>query len=155
MTNQQQLDELESRRQGQELAVAWRKGRAAFVLDTLAAEEPLQAALVATLIYETLARWDPYDSKWPAGFRHALLVRSQGALTPDELAELEREYRRTFGSSPPPPAGERPVDPAQRARLASLHVERIRGALASGRPLVRERPAGASPRFLRLQPARR
>ena len=155
MTSQQQTDELEVRRRSQELAVAWSNGRAAFVLDSLAEEEPLRAALIATFVYETLARWDPYDSKWPNAFRHALLDRARGSITHDELAELEREYGRTFGSSPPPPPTDPPVDPAQKARIMTLQAERIRAALAAGQPLVRDRPAGVSPMFLRLQPARR
>ena len=81
MHDDQQAIELEIRRKSQELAVAWRKGRAGFVLDSLGAEEPLRAGLIATLIHEALARWDPYDSKWPTGFRRALLTRSQGGIT--------------------------------------------------------------------------
>ena len=34
--------ESELRRQGQELAVAWRRGRAAYVLDALAGESPMR-----------------------------------------------------------------------------------------------------------------
>ena len=92
MHDDRQAIELDIRRKSQELAVAWRKGRAAYVLDSLSAEEPLRAALIATLIHEALARWDPYDSKWPTGFRRALLARSQGSITPDELADQRREF---------------------------------------------------------------
>ena len=155
MHDDQQTIELEIRRKSQELAVAWRKGRASFVLDSLGAEEPLRAGLIATLIHEALARWDPYDSKWPTGFRRALLARSQGGITPEELAELEREYSRMFGASPPPPPSEQPLDREQVARLIALQVQRIRQALATGRPLLRQRPSDNSPMFLRPQPARR
>ena len=151
MTDQQQADEFEIRRRSQELAVAWRKGRAAFVLDSLAAEEPLRAALIGALVHETLARWDPYDSRLPNGFRFALLVRSQGAITSDELAELEREYCRTFGSSPPLP----PLDGAADGMLIAemmKRAERIRVALASGRPLIHGRHSRHSSMFLRRRP---
>jgi hypothetical protein len=146
--------ELEIRRKSQELAVAWRKGRAAFVLDELSSEKPLRAALIATLIHDALARWDPYDSKWSTGFRRALLTRSQGDITPDEVCELEREYSRQFGCSPPPlQAGKNP-DRALARRAVQDRVESIRTALSTGEPMIRERPV-ISPMFLRPQPARR
>ena len=154
MTNRSQVVELEIRRKSQELAVAWRKGKAAFVLESLTAEEPLRAALIATLIHEALARWDPYDSKWPNGFRQALLTRSQGLITSDEIAELERAYCRQFGSSPPQMESHRSTDEVQAGRRRVLHAQRIQDALSSGQPLVRVRPS-ASPMFLRPQPARR
>ena len=153
MTNPPQTDELEIRRISQELAVAWRKGRAGFVLDSLDGEEPLRAALIATLVDETLTRWEPYDSRWPDRFRHALLLRSQGAVTPYEVAELEHEYRRSFGSTPPPPPTGGTAERTQ-TETVCLHVKRIRAALSSGRPLVRERAASSPPKFLRHRPAR-
>ena len=150
MTSPQQAEELEIRRRSQELAVAWRKGRAAFVLDSLSAEEPLRAGLIGSLVHETLSRWYPYDSRWPSSFRHALLVRSQGEVTPYELAELEDEYRRRFGSRPPLPAEE------PRSSLAMcLQMERIGQALESGEPIVPERAPDGPPRFLRRPPERR
>ncbi|MDH3744633.1 MAG: hypothetical protein OES47_05965 [Acidobacteriota bacterium] len=155
MSNQEQSVELEIRRRSRELAAAWTRGRAGFVLDSLAAEEPLRAALIATSVYDTLSHWDRYDSKWPNGFRRALLARSLGSITPDESAELERKYRRRFGSSPPRPPAERPRDEVRTAKLMSLWAERIRVALATDKPLAHNRPGGPSPRFLRLQPARR
>lgn len=155
MRDQQHADELEIRRESQELAVAWRRGRAAFVLDTLEAAEPLRAALLATLIHGSLDRWAAYDSKWPDGFRHALLLRSRGCITGYELAELEREYSRKFGSGPPLQQTERSADPARRARITAQQVRRVRDALASGQPIVRERPITASTLFLRPQPAGR
>ena len=154
MTNQQ-AEELEIRRRGQELAVAWRKGRAAFVLDGLAAEPPLRAALIGSLVHETLTRWDPYDTRWANSFRYALLARSRGGVTPDELDELEREYRRQFGCSPPRPASRAAAGPGRTENAMGRQMERIRAALASGRPIVRERPADGRSMFLRLEPARR
>lgn len=156
MTNHHQPDELERlRSQGQELAVAWGKGRAAYVLDTLGAEEPLRAALIATFVLETLTRWDPYDSKWPSSLRTALHVRSQGKITDEELAELEREYSRVFGSSPPPPPPGLEASPPESVSRTRLHVARIRSALDTGRPLIRERRSEGPAKFLRFQPVRR
>ena len=60
--------ESELRRQGQELAVAWRRGNAAYVLDVLEAETPARSAVLAALIHELLTRWDPLDGRWPVGF---------------------------------------------------------------------------------------
>jgi hypothetical protein len=154
MADMNETVELEIRRKSQELAVAWRKGRAAFVLDTLSFEKPLRAALIATLIHDALARWDPYDSKWATGFRRALLTRSQGDITPDEVCELEREYSRHFGSSPPPLRPEKNPDRALARQAVQDRVESIRTALSTGEPMIRER-AVISPMFLRPQPARR
>lgn len=93
--------ELKIKTRSQELAVAWGKGRAGYVLNTLSSEEPSRAALMATFIYEALARWDPCDSRFPSAFRQALLTRSQGLLTAEEYRELAAAYRRRFGRRPP------------------------------------------------------
>ena len=154
MTNESQIVELDMRRKGQELAVAWRKGRAAYVLESLSTEQPLRAALIATLIHEALARWDPYDSKWPTGFRRALLTRSQGWITPDEIAELEREYRRRFGASPPQPSIDDSGDQPKAMRAMAQHASRLGESLRSGRPLQLRRNSDAA-MFLRPQAARR
>jgi hypothetical protein len=154
MTTQAQAVELDIRRKSQELAVAWRKGKAAYVLDSLSREEPLRAALIATLIHEALARWDPYDSRWPNGFRHALLGRSQGKITAEEYSELEQDYRRQFGSSPPRPRLDNPNDQQQCLKALKSQVQSIRTALETGVPIVRERSHSTSV-FLRPQPARR
>jgi hypothetical protein len=154
MTASAQTVELDIRRKSQELAVAWRKGKAAFVLDTLSREEPLRAALMSTLIHEALAKWDPYDSRWPNGFRHALLSRSQGRVTAEEFLELEKEYRRQFGSSPPRVEPKNPNDDHECMQVVRLHVQKIRAALETGRPMMRER-RDVSSMFLRPQTARR
>lgn len=153
MTDRRQTDHLEIHRKSQELAVAWSKGRAAFVLDSLGAEGPLRAALIATLVYETLARWDPYDAKFLSSFRHALFLRSQGSITPEEVVELKREYRRRFGSSPPLTPTEETNDPQEEARWANLQLQRIRAALASGQPLASERPGVRSTMLSRARTA--
>ena len=154
MTTSAQSVELDIRRKSQEFAVAWRKGKAAYVLDSLSQEEPLRSALIATLIHEALARWDPYDSRWPNGFRHALLSRSQGRITAEEFLELAREYRRQFGSSPPRAEPQNPNDDEQCMQVVAFQVERIRAALETGKPIVRLR-SEASSMFLRPQHARR
>lgn len=120
--------ELKIRTRSQELAVAWGKGRAGYVLDALAAEEPSRAALMATFIYEALSRWDPSDARFPSAFRQALLVRSQGLLTVGEYRELVAAYRRRFGKRPP------------EAALDDAHVlmdqgRRICEALRGGEPI--------------------
>lgn len=147
-----QLDK-EIRRLGYELAVAWTKGRASFVLDSLSRERPLQAALVASLVYEQLARWDPYDTKYPKSFWRALLVRSQGSITPEEVAELEGLYRRRFGSSPPRFAGSSPraSDPYESSSMEG-RARQIGQALADGAPILPKRSEGSrSTGFLRRQ----
>ena len=154
MTNESQVVELDIRRKSQELAVAWRKGRAAYVLESLSSEDPLRAALIATLIHEALSRWDPYDSKWPNGFRRALLTRSQGWITPDEIDELEREYRRRFGSSPPQPDVEDSSDRSQTLRAMAAQAQKIGEALTTGQPIQRQ-PASSPAMFLRSQTVRR
>ena len=154
MTNGAQAVELDIRRKSQELAVAWRKGKAAFVLQSLGTEEPLRAALIATFIHDALARWDPYDARWPNGFRQALLLSSQGKITAEELAELERDYRRQFGVSPPDLSSAEKGGENRRAQALMFQVRRIRTALETGEPIVRER--GQQPEmFLRPQAARR
>lgn len=153
MTTRYRQEESEIRRQSQELAVAWCRGHSAHVLDSLGAEQPLRAALVATLVYEALARWDPYDCKWPNSFRQALLGRSQGMMTADELLELEAEYRRRFGATPP--RGELEGALARRREeipeLLTAHAERIRQALATGQPILQRRSDPPS-MFLRPPP---
>ena len=154
MTSQSQAVELDIRRKSQELAVAWRKGKAAYVLDSLSHEDPLRSALIATLIHDALARWDPYDARWPNSFRHALLSRSQGKITAEEYSELEREYRRQFGASPPRAEISNPDDQQQCKRALAFQVNRIRRALETGTPILKERHEPTS-HFLRPQPARR
>ncbi|MDH3254320.1 MAG: hypothetical protein OEM62_04950 [Acidobacteriota bacterium] len=118
-------------------------------------EPPLRAALMATFIYETLCKWDPYDFKWPNRFRRALLTRSNGQITRDELEELEVEYRRRFGAGPPPAVvkGRQPTNAKEWMRVAELHAEQIRRALASGEPIIRHRSEAPS-MFLRPQTVR-
>ena len=99
--------ESELRRQGQELAVAWRRGRASFVLESLSQETPMRSAVLAALIQELLARWDPLDGKWSVGFWRALVLKSEGWTTTEELDELTAQYRRRFGMSPPTSEGGR------------------------------------------------
>ena len=100
-TNRFHTVEAELRRQSQELAVAWRRGRAALVLDALSKETPHRSALLAMRIYQLLARWDPIECKWPVGFWRAMLVSSEGWITSEEIVELETQYRRRFGVDPP------------------------------------------------------
>jgi hypothetical protein len=154
MTDPNETVELEIRRKSQELAVAWRKGRAAFVLDNLSLETSLRGALIATLIHDALSRWDPYDSKWATGFRRALLTRSQGEITPDEICELEREYSRQFGSSPPALHVDETADRSRARQAVHDRIENIRTALRTGEPIIRDRTV-ISPLFLRSQAAPR
>lgn len=140
--------ELKIRTRSQELAVAWGKGRAGYVLDSLAAEEPSRAALMATFIYEALSRWDPTDARFPSAFRQALLVRSQGLLTVEEYRELVAAYRRRFGKRPPAP----PLDD-----VAALMDQgrRICEALRRGEPIPAPQPEARllpSPHSARRQP---
>jgi len=100
-TNRFHEVEADLRRQSQELAVAWRRGRATLVLDALSKESPHRSALLAMRIYQLLARWDPIECKWPVGFWRAVLVSSEGWITAEELVELETLYRRRFGVEPP------------------------------------------------------
>ena len=151
--------ESELRRQGQELAVAWRRGRAAYVLDSLAAETPTRAAVLASMSHELLTRWDPLDGKWPVGFWRALVLRSEGWLTGEELEELTTEYRRQFGMSPPDPSAARRRDQTsvEFKRMMAEQAERIRQALEVGEPIPRENPQPVPPRshrpseFLRVR----
>ena len=140
--------ESELRRQGQELAVAWRRGRAAYVLDSLAAETPTRSAVLASLVHELLTRWDPLDGKWPVGFWRALVLRSEGWLTGEELEELTLEYRRQFGNSPPDPAAARRCDQTsvEFKRMMEEQATRIREALEIGEPIPKTTPQPVPPR---------
>ena len=150
--------ESELRRQGQELAVAWRRGKAAFVLDSLGAETPSRSAVLAALIHELLTRWDPLDGKWPVGFWRALVLRSEGWMTGEELEELTVLYRRQFGMSPPCPDAKRKQDwnSAEYKQLLETQAERLRTALNAGEPIPRVAPpppAGRPTEFLRQRRA--
>lgn len=142
------------RRKGQELAVAWRRGKAAYVLDSLCAETPLRAAALASLIQDLLGRWDPVEKRWPVGFWRALVLRSEGWLTAEEFEELGTEYRRRFGVSPPkirPPRG-RSRNQSDLKEFVEHQAGRIREALAQDEPIPRQ-PVGASQptEFLRAE----
>ena len=129
--------ESELRRQGQELAVAWRRGKAAYVLDSLSGETPTRSAVLASMIHELLSRWDPLDGKWPVGFWRALVLRSEGWMTGEELEELTAQYRRQFGMSPPRPDGDRKRDQnsLEFKEMLAFQARRIRQALDSGEPI--------------------
>jgi hypothetical protein len=146
--------ESELRRQGQELAVAWRRGKARYVLDSLSAETPARSAVLASMIHELLSRWDPLDGKWPVGFWRALVLRSEGWMTGEELEELTSLYKRKFGMSPPRPEGDRRGDQTSvefKAMLAE-QARLIQEALEAGEPIARKTapPAAMQPSpFLR------
>jgi len=144
--------ESELRRQGQELAVAWRRGRASYVLNCLAAETPMRSAVLASLIHELLSRWDPIDGKWPVGFWRALVLRSEGWMTGEELEELTGLYRRKFGMSPPKlPRGQQGLDSKEYKRALADLARCIREALDTGEPIpkVPVPPTGQPAQFLR------
>ena len=138
--------ESELRRQGQELAVAWRRGKASFVLDSLAGETPTRSAVLAALIHELLTRWDPLDGKWPVGFWRALVLRSEGWMTGEELEELTALYKRQFGMSPPRPAADRRRDQnsAEFKQLLAQQAGLIRDALEAGEPIPKTAPPPAA-----------
>lgn len=124
-------EELKIRTRAHELALAWGRGRAGYVLDGLAAEEPARAALMATFIFEALTAWDPSDSRFPSAFRQALLLRSQGLLTAEEYLELEATYRERFGKRPP----EVGLDDVDARMTAALRIcEALRDGEAIGTP---------------------
>jgi len=129
--------ESELRRQGQELAVAWRRGKASFVLDSLARESPMRSAVLAALIQELLSRWDPLDGKWSVGFWRALVLRSEGWTTTEELDELTALYRRRFGMSPPglEPGRTRVGNSAEYKKLLAGRAQRVQEALDAGEPI--------------------
>ena len=145
--------EAELRRQSQELAVAWRRGRAASVLDALSQETPHRAALLAMRIYQLLARWDPIECKWPIGFWRAILVSSEGWVTAEEIYELETLYRRRFGVDPPKSdqteiwTGESSVVKSRLEERAQL----LHSALEADEPVAPKEvpPPGESSAFLR------
>jgi hypothetical protein len=120
--------ESELRRQGQELAVAWRRGKARYVLDSLSAETPARSAVLASMIHELLSRWDP------------LVLRSEGWMTGEELEELTSLYKRKFGMSPPRPEGDRRRDQTSvefKAMLAE-QARLIQEALDAGEPIAKK-----------------
>ena len=144
--------ESELRRQGQELAVAWRRGRPSFVLDSLAMETPMRSAVLAALIQELLSRWDPLDGKWPVGFWRALVLRSEGWTTHEELDELTSLYSRRFGMSPPRSenGSKRVRDSAEYKRSLAKRAHRIQEALDAGEPIPKSSHVAARPtEFLR------
>lgn len=148
--------ESELRRQGQELAVAWRRGRAGYVLDSLAAESPTRSAVLASMIHELLTRWDPLDGKWPVGFWRALVLRSEGWMTGEELEELTTLYKRQFGMSPPQPEGDRRRDhnSVEFKALMAEQARRIRQALEAGEPIPKAHRSQAPPPSPFLRPRR-
>lgn len=146
--------ESELRRQGQELAVAWRRGRASYVLDGLASETPMRSAVLAALIQELLSRWDPLDGKWSVGFWRALVLRSEGWTTGEELDELTALYRRQFGMSPPASekGRKRTRDSAEHKRSLAQKATSIREALEAGVPIPKSPhspPSSRPAEFLR------
>lgn len=148
--------EADLERQGQELAVAWRRGRAAYVLDQLSGEAPLSAGLLAARIYDLLARWDPMEGKWPVSFWRAMVARSEGWLADEELEELDCQYRRRFGASPPVPVERRNLtrNPNELKRSLEDRARRIREALALDEPIPRQPFKSSSPvEYLRRRSA--
>jgi hypothetical protein len=145
--------EAELRRQSQELAVAWRRGRAALVLDALSKETPQRSALLAMRIYQLLARWDPVECKWPVGFWRAVLVSSEGWITSEEILELETHYRRRFGVDPPK-ADQAEIwtgDSQEVKRRLEQRAHQLHGALEADEPIAPSAipPPGQSEQFLR------
>ena len=129
--------EAELRRQSQELAVAWRRGRPALVLDALSRETPQRSALLAMRIYQLLARWDPVECKWPVGFWRAVLVSSEGWITSEEILELETLYRRRFGVEPPK-AEQTEIwtgDSDEVKRCLESRAHQLHGALEADEPI--------------------
>jgi len=145
--------ESELRRQGQELAVAWRRGRASYVLDCLGMETPMRSAVLAALIQELLSRWDPLDGKWPVGFWRALVLKSEGWTTNEELDELTALYRRRFGMSPPSfENGRRRATSSDEYRqFLAGRARRLREALDAGEPIPKSShvPPSRPTEFLR------
>ena len=145
--------EAELRRQSQELAVAWRRGRAALVLDALSRETPQRSALLAMRIYQLLARWDPIECKWPVGFWRAVLVSSEGWITTEEIVELETLYRRRFGVDPPKEdqAEIWTGDSVEVKKRLEARAQVIHSALEADEPVAPSTfpPPGQSTHFLR------
>lgn len=138
-------------RESQELTVAWRKGRAARVLDSLAKQPPLRAALVAVLVHDLLSKWDPIQGKWPRAFWRAVLARSEGCPAAEELHELRGRYRRRFGTRPPADSRLSPV-PVNREAIRHSRQEQaqqIRHALAADEPLPMSRAGSETLPLLR------
>lgn len=149
--------ESELRRQGQELAVAWRRGRASFVLSTLAAETPMRSAVLSALIQELLSRWDPLDGKWSVGFWRALVLKSEGWTTSEEIDELTALYRRRFGMSPPrTPNGRKQARTSEEyKKFLETRATSIKEALDAGEPIPKSShiPASHPTEFLRSRRA--
>lgn len=139
--------EAEFERRSQELAVAWRRGRAAFVLDQLSGEGSLCAALLAIRIHDLLARWDPVEGRRPVSFWRAIVARSEGWLSEEELEELDGEYRRRFGVSPPATTAPRthPQQTKDPRRSLEDRARRIQEALELGEPIPRQPCKGSGP----------
>lgn len=152
MTDHHQELENEIRKQSHLLALAWRKGHAAKVLDALAEIEPMACSLMAILIHDQLTRWSPYDCRWPMGFWRAVLDRSMMGIAGRQLEMLGSEYRERFGTEPPPMAGEgrSQHDPEGSTRRVACQAETLRRALETGAPLMPQRPPERAPdQFLR------
>lgn len=145
--------ESELRRQGQELAVAWRRGRASFVLEALSSETPMRSAVLAALIQELLSRWDPLDGKWSVGFWRALVLKSEGWTTGEELDELTALYRRRFGMSPPREdrGGGRATTSTGHKQYMEDRARRIKASLDAGEPIPKSAhiPPSQPAEFLR------
>ena len=152
MTDHHQELENEIRKQSHLLALAWRKGHAAKVLDALAEVEPMACSLMAILIHDQLTRWSPYDCRWPMSFWRAVLDRSMMGIAGRQLQALGSEYRERFGTEPPPIEGEgrSQHDPEESTRRVACQAETIRRALETGAPLMPPRPPERAPdQFLR------
>ena len=149
--------ESELRRHGQELAVAWRRGRASYVLESLALETPMRSAVLAALIQELLSRWDPLDGKWSVGFWRALVLKSEGWTTSEELDELTALYRRRFGMSPPrQDSGRRRANTSEEYKqFMEERACRMKEALEAGEPIPKSShiPPSRPTEFLRVRRA--
>lgn len=146
-------NEAELERRAQELAVAWRRGRACRVLNALSQEAPATSGLLAILIHGLLSRWDPVQGELPLRFRRALIRHAAGWLTDEELAELRERYRRRFGAAPPRPATAGGVtDPEAQQQHRLAEARELCEALARDQPIAR-RPRPAPPQFLRSRRA--
>lgn len=150
--------ESELRRQGQELAVAWRRGRAGYVLESLSRETPMRAAVLSALVHELLSRWDPLEGKWPVGFWRALVLKSEGWTTSEEIEELTALYRRRFGMSPPTVEGgrRRSATSGEYKRYLQRRADEIAAALEAGVPIPKSSqvpPASQATEFMRSRRA--
>jgi hypothetical protein len=97
----------------------------------------MRAAVLAAQIQELLSRWDPLDGKWSVGFWRALVLKSEGWTTIEEVDELTALYRRRFGMSPPLSDGARRRASTSKEFKSFLHdrAQRIAEALEAGVPI--------------------